>query len=204
MICKFCLQDAPMPVFPSPGHNLLENSDIRDQLVPAQYSELYALGKYSAGIKVLVNKLKFSKQAQAAEVLAVLFNNYVAQMLRIKQQLPDVLVPVPLSTQRLLKREYNQASLLTKHLSCIFDIPVANLLTKTKHTKQQSQLSREERLSNVTNVYCVNSYCAASRIAIVDDVVTTGATVNEACRAILQQLPQATVSVWCMGLRTLD
>ena len=194
------MKDTILPLFPSPGHNLLEHQLIYSNLVEPSYEALYALSEYSGIIIGLINKLKFGSQPLAAEVLAQFFQQYLQAKLEVSQAIPDLLIPIPLSRTRYISREYNQARLLCQALGKRFDIPICDALTRNKHTKQQSSLDRDERLLNIQSAFTLNSEITVESIAVVDDVVTTGATINEACKTIQASYPDLKISVWCMAV----
>ncbi|HET6370449.1 MAG TPA: phosphoribosyltransferase family protein, partial [Nitrospiria bacterium] len=99
----------------------------------------------------------------------------------------DIVIPIPLHPARLREREFNQAALLArplaKHLSVSF---MVDLLDRVLPTPQQVGLSREERARNVRKAFAVRQpdSIAGKRILLVDDVFTTGATLNEAAKSL--------------------
>ena len=96
-------------------------------------------------------------------------------------------MPVPLHPRRLRTRGYNQAALLSKFLGSRAGIPVAyELLTRARETRPQTRLSREQRLANVRGAFLVADAEAVSgrRILLVDDVFTTGTTLDECALAL--------------------
>ena len=99
----------------------------------------------------------------------------------------NVISWVPLSRKRLRKRGYNQARLLAEHISRKMDIPCAPTLVKTVDNPAQSGTkSRDDRLKNVKGVYAIseNADVKGKSILLVDDVVTTGATLSECARTL--------------------
>jgi len=107
--------------------------------------------------------------------------------------------PVPLHWQRLFKRQYNQAGLLAQHTADISGHHyVPDLLIRTRHTPPQGHLKRDERLQNIHAAIIVNPKHAATilnqTIVIFDDVLASGATVNE-CANLLKQAGAKTVHV---------
>ncbi len=104
----------------------------------------------------------------------------------------DMLIPVPLHWRRLVARRYNQAAELAHALARITGTPVeANLLTRTKRTRSQGEMvSARERMKNVAGAFAVapshRSKIQGCRAVIVDDVLTTGATLSACAKALLR------------------
>lgn len=100
----------------------------------------------------------------------------------------DVLLPIPLSTQRLSERGFNQALMLAHQLSRAKT--QSQTLLRMKHTPAQSSLKRSERLTNLTGAFAVAPLMAwqlrGKKILLIDDVVTSGATLNFAARVLKQ------------------
>lgn len=143
--------------------------------------------RYGDSSKRIVHKLKYGDKAHIAKNVARLMYT------RIKKELNgvDVIVPVPMHRKKIRRRLYNQSALIASHLSRISNIPsIANCLTKTRHHAPQTGLRSELRKSNVRNSFAINEGYLPSihnkNILLVDDVYTTGATVDE-CSKILKQ-----------------
>lgn len=104
-------------------------------------------------------------------------------------QLPRMLIPVPLHDKRLRQRGFNQARLLCNVITEHSAIPVADrLLTRTRHTRAQSQLRAGKRAINLNNAFAVTGNLPAKglgHVAVIDDVVTTGATATAVSRCLL-------------------
>lgn len=100
----------------------------------------------------------------------------------------DIIIPVPMYKRKKAKRGYNQSELIARDLSKYFKIPInTKAFIKQKNTPMQSSLGKEERIKNVQNVYKVQHVekIINKNVLLVDDIYTTGATVNE-CKKILQ------------------
>ena len=99
----------------------------------------------------------------------------------------DLVLPLPLSDERLAERGYNPAQLLAQQLAPAPPVRL-DLLLRTRHTAPQHDLPRAERLRNVRGAYAVDPLRAAAlagrRVVLVDDVMTTGASLHEAARAV--------------------
>ena len=134
----------------------------------------------------LITAFKFHNDAGWARHFALLMKSApFAEDALLKA---DVLIPIPLSQQRLAERGFNQALLLAQHLSRAKTHPQS--LLRMKHTTAQSSLKRSERLTNLTGAFVVAPLMASQlrskNILLIDDVVTSGATLNFAARVLKQ------------------
>ena len=163
------------------------------------YNGFIFLASYSIPtVQAAIREAKFHKNDQAAKLLAELLKVY------FKEKLSDQdywLIPIPLSAKRQKKRGFNQVTKILK--LAIVDYPNlklrTDLLERTKDTKPQTKLSREERLKNLSGAFSTkrSADLTGANIIIIDDVTTTGATLREA-RAPLAPLNPA--SITCLVL----
>ena len=118
--------------------------------------------------------------------------------------LPELLIPVPLHPERQHVRGFNQALLLTKQLSRLCDIPFEeNAIVRVKNTKPQSLQNLSSRKQNVINAFERRHNISAAHIAIVDDVITSGATVSEISKLLRKQGCEE-IEVWTLTRTPLD
>lgn len=137
--------------------------------------------------------LKFHGRLASAHVLGVLMAERLA---RRPQPLPDVLMPVPLHPARLRRRGYNQAAELARELGRRLAIPVEpTLARRVRPTGEQTRLDATARRRNVRGAFLVEDCVAGRHVAILDDVITTGATAAELARAA-RSAGAAQVEVW--------
>ena len=142
-----------------------------------QQEEIMAYGYYGGVLKKLILNLKYHKSFIAGKVLADL----LCQIIIEKKLSIDCICYVPISKDSLKKRGFNQCSVLAKNISSILDIPVIDCLVKVKETKEQKLLGKEERMKNILDAFEIKNKEKLFRknILLIDDVYTTGATINE-------------------------
>ena len=131
--------------------------------------------------KRLIREMKFSTRPELSRPLAVL----AAEAIRARGVVPDVLVPVPLHWTRYMLRGYNQAELLADGIGRELKIPVLKVLKRRSSRKKQSLLGRRDRHRVTTAFYCTHpEKLRGMQVMLVDDVLTTGATLNAVARAL--------------------
>lgn len=145
---------------------------------PPAFSKVIYYGIYDGTLRKTIHLLKFKGVKRLARPIAELLS---------KLSLPeaDRIVPVPLHSSRLREREFNQTALISRHLSRLNGIPLLlDVLKKERETLPQTDVTGKERLKNVKNVFTATQAVRGLRIIIVDDVITTGATVNECAKVL--------------------
>lgn len=167
---------------------------------PPPFDHAVAAVDYAFPWDRLLGALKFRDGLDLAPVMAGLLE----QALR-RAALPPValIVPVPLSPARLRERGYNQAWELARRLGPALQIAAApDLLVRRLHAPQQAGLPREQRAANVQGAFVVPTHLAprlqGRGVALLDDVMTTGATAAEASR-VLQAAGAASVQAWMVA-----
>jgi ComF family protein len=140
---------------------------------------VFVYGEYEGVLKRVIHVIKFDAVRRLAKKLGDLLTH---------PEIPpvDCIVPVPLSRERLLKRGFNQSLWIGRGLSEKQGIPLNNyLLIKTRETTPQSLLSGKERLRNPRGAFAVvKEKDIPERVLLIDDVITTGATLNECAKVL--------------------
>lgn len=111
---------------------------------------------------------------------------FLSQFIHIpKEWYAELLVPVPLYWKQQYIRTYNQCYVLSEYISSEYGIPIcAELLKRTRETSQQKSLSGSERRKNLKGAFEAAPECAGRTIVLIDDVVTTGSTLNECAKTL--------------------
>lgn len=148
--------------------------------------------RYAPPLDHLLLGLKFSQRLVNARLLGELMADAIASRL---DERTDCILPVPLHNSRLRERGYNQALELARPVSRRLGIPLANqLVVRSTATAAQSSLEKKERKRNIRGAFAVCGELP-DHIAILDDVVTTGSTVNELAK-VLRRAGAKRVVVW--------
>lgn len=141
---------------------------------------------YASPISDLIQDYKFGAQHRLIAVFSTQMAKSISQQIeRRPLPRPDLLIPVPLHPNKHRERGFNQAALLAEALATELGIPCASdVLIKTRKTAAQSDLKKSARQKNIRGAFQLASQLEAKHIAIVDDVITTGATSSEAARTL--------------------
>ena len=136
-------------------------------------------------VKNLIRKLKYGRVNKIAVMLGDELSDYFLKM-SLKIPADSVIVPIPLHKNRLRERGFNQSEAIAKSLSEKLKIPVLAALKKIKITPDQTELSGAERRQNLKGVFSVINpeRIKSKNIILVDDVKTTGSTLEEAARTL--------------------
>ena len=154
------------------------------QHTPSFYSGHVALGEYDQGdlLGKIIHALKYEFVEQMKGPIQELFSFGLkpGDFLDF-----DYIVPAPLHKKRFAERGFNQAEIIAEALASVLEVSVLHALKRTRETKQQAQLDRGERFPNVENAFgCTVKDLEKKRVILVDDVFTTGATMDECAKAL--------------------
>ncbi len=196
--CLPCLVDLPdTRLFTMPDNDMEYRLAGRIDIVAA--AALYYFYK-SGRIQSAIHDLKYRRNRKVAEV----FGREVGKrwLAASRLEIPDMIVPVPLHSKRQYKRGYNQSLVFAQAISRVTNIPVYQALQKVKHTETQTHKTRQDRIVSIASSIRVrsNPNLANKHIMLVDDVLTTGATIEVCAKAIRKYEPSVRFSIATMAL----
>ncbi len=199
-ICGICGRELPFiypPVCSVCGRPLTADADCPGCIAKdAAIDGIRSPFLFTGLMRQAIHEFKYRNLRAIAPGLAVFLYDYLAD-----NPVPgNVLVPVPVHPKRLRERGYNQSSLLARELSRLAGIPVVNdcLVRNTYLTPQAKLSSAADRLKNITGAFtCANAQLNNKEVILIDDVSTSGATLN-ACAAALKSAGAA--AVWGLVL----
>lgn len=152
---------------------------------------------YRGDVRSALIRLKFLRRPSYGTI----FGRELGQKLK-KEPFPvDVITWVPISFWRMRKRSYDQVELIAREAAWQLELPVQKLLHKIRHNRRQASIrGKKARIANVKGVYRAMDPEAirGKRILLIDDIITTGATVSEAAR-VLREAGAASVYVACVA-----
>jgi ComF family protein len=153
--------------------------------------------RYAYPMDHMIRRLKYGGAIAMGRVLGELFARRL--MLQPLGSRPQLLVAVPLAHRRFCERGYNQAIVLAEHIQRAMALPMrTDLLVRVRDTLEQAGLDQRDRRTNIRRAFETTGSLPASHVAIVDDVVTTGSTVNEIAR-VLKRAGAKRVEVWAIA-----
>jgi len=164
---------------------------------PLPWNSAIAALVYGFPVDQLVRRFKFARSLACGQLLA---QELTRAIVRQGAELPDAIIPVPLHRSRLFSRAFNQSETLARHVAKVLGVPVyASLLLRQRRTRAHSGLDAASRRINIRDAFncriSAGKHYSLRHVALVDDVLTTGATLAE-CTRILKSSGINYVSVW--------
>jgi ComF family protein len=175
-LCEDCFSTLEI----STTHRKFNGKNLTDLYFPVNYENFL--------VKKLIQNFKYPPLIKELkkELAFLIISHFL--LLDKKPDFSDfILVPIPLNKKKLKRRGFNQAEEIAKELAIFLKIPlISDCLIKTKETKDQVELSEKERKENVKGAFFIKNKekIAGKNVLLIDDVFTTGATIEEAARVL--------------------
>ncbi|WP_107852171.1 ComF family protein [Oceanimonas marisflavi] len=200
LLCEYCRQDLPSLAFPCPGCAFpLSVADAhcgRCQKQPPPWQRMRVRAPFTEPWSRLIHDLKYHGRTLNGRLLGGLLAECLGP------PWPEAVLPVPLHWWRRLRRGYNQADEIARGLQQLPGLKIDNrLLRRIRSTPSQTHLSRMERRRNLHGAFAA-APCPYRHVALLDDVITTGATMTELTHLLRAQGVER-VEVWAV-CRTLE
>jgi len=206
LICNQCLSDLPVITTPclvcSATLSIKDTTNVCGSCLQTKpfYQESIIPLEYVFPTTTLIKQLKYKEKLFFSEILSQILLNKIK---RENRPLPELIIPVPLHPFRLMNRGFNQSALIAKTISKELNIPIdLKSCRRIRNTLQQTGFNKSQRKKNIRNAFSIRKNFNANHVAIIDDVVTTGSTVNELAK-VLQRAGVETIEIWACA-RTIS
>jgi ComF family protein len=153
------------------------------QKMPPEFDCGFSVCIYDGVLKECIHRFKYQKKTFLKSTFGKMVSGFIKE--NLKDKIFDCIVPVPLHPARKWERGFNQAELIAMEVRKLLDIPVkTNILKRKRWTQPQVILSKEQRRRNVKNAFYAKNDNRTKNVILLDDVMTTGATLNECAKAL--------------------
>lgn len=197
-LCTSCSVNLPR----YPIDNIKDNEPLRKvwNFAPVQYGATLLYYRRQSDYHKMITEIKYRGREQLGIKLGQWAAMEIAE-LQLGEKI-DVIVPVPSDSRRKKKRGYNQAELIAIGLGKAMHRPVASILKRHGTGTSQTKLGQKARRENATGKYeaCIPPFLRGKHILLVDDVLTTGATIGTCAQTILSEDPQARISIFTLAI----
>ena len=186
MLCNNCLDyipEAKPPLCRFCGRPINKGNPCRFCKIEVHIDYGRAFMLFIPPVDKIIHHFKYRKKIK----LAIFLGRAMASIIKSDHFLKDadMIVPIPLFWWKNLRRGYNQAALLSEIISQECNIQVNNIIKRIENTKSQTKLDEQARKKNVFNAFALKSNGIEDKtVLLVDDVITTGATINECARVL--------------------
>jgi ComF family protein len=193
VICTNCIYHLPVTNFHSDHSNKLAKQ-LWGRFTFVQATS-YVYFRKGSRVQNIMHQLKYNKRPEAGFRMGQLYAHVLKNSESWRQ--PDLIIPVPLHPAKLKKREYNQSECIANGMASILLLPVmSDNLIRIENTETQTRKSRFSRYENLKEAFMCKDQTQLmnKHILVVDDVITTGATL-EACSLLLLDLENVRISI---------
>lgn len=196
LVCPDCHAELPRPAAACPVCASPGSGEVCGQCLqhPPHFTRSIAALDYHFPVDKLVQAYKYHQQLALARLFGTLLSQAVHNQAR-----PDILLPMPLHPTRLRERGFNQAHEIAKRIGTTLNLPATpSLARRVVNTASQATLDWDARKKNMKGAFACDHPLAGQHIALVDDVMTSGATLNELSKT-LKRAGAGEISVWVVA-----
>ncbi len=197
-LCNACYAD--LPWIESHCSHCRRGVTVQGMCVPCQqgafsFDQAFIPFHYHGSIATLISQFKFNHQLHHARTLSHCF---IQAAKDYTLPLPELLIPVPAHPKRVFERGFNQSIELTRFIAKALHVPwEARFIARIQNTPAQNKLKQQERRRNLKDAFALHKPRRVNHVALVDDVVTTGTTVNTLAQ-VLKEAGVERVDVWAI------
>lgn len=163
---------------------------------PPSFQRVIAPWRYQSLLARLIHRFKYRRQRSIGKLLGQLLSHHLAYAYA-NQPFPDQIIATPMHWLRQWQRSFNASEQLTQQLSTTMNIPMGPSVRR-RFGKTQQSLDASTRKRNIKGVFKIKKRLNDLHVAIIDDVMTTGATANELSHTLIAA-GAVTVDVWCLA-----
>jgi ComF family protein len=164
---------------------------------PPVITKVIAACKYQSPIDHFILELKFAQKLLYAKILGSILAEHLQQHYNQSDIKPQIIIPIPLHKTRLRKRGFNQALEIAKIVSKQMEIPIDCFsCIRIRNTDPQTILPPGDRRKNIRRAFTTRCHINYKYVAVIDDVITTGSTIQEFCK-MLSKNGVEQIDVWC-------
>ncbi len=191
-LCKGCINQFQFlrPPFCKvcKSNKIIDNCCLECQSRVPLFENVITVGIYNGILKSLIYELKYQGLKKYAKPLGFLLAQKIKNEISFKEI--DFITSIPLHPEKLKIRKYNQAKIISLQVAKSLNKPYLDLISRHKNTKAQFLLSHQQRIENISDAFEINTKknLTGKNILIVDDIFTTGTTVQEACKVLKEAL----------------
>ncbi len=194
LLCNYCRWAIPLTGFWTERENPVRAKF--DGLFPLENASSFYFFVHQSNFRELIHDFKYRGNWRAAREMGRWYGAELAAS-ELYADI-DLIIPVPLHMRKRIRRGYNQSEYIADGMSLAMGVPVGRgSVRRTVHNRSQAQRRKSERWDNVEGIFAVRDPAALSgrHLLIVDDVLTTGATISSLCEAILRAVPDCRLSI---------
>jgi len=165
-------------------------------ILPSVLNQTICAYRYAYPLDLLIRRYKYKQKLDLIQPLVSVLSE---KILATSETLPEVIVPVPLHFNRLFNRGFNQSLEICKILSRIINVPVDNnLIARVRDTTPQFKLTSKQREENLRGAFKITTCRTYQSLAIVDDIITSGATSDEIAR-LFRRSGVKQIQLWALA-----